>query len=129
MSIRFSYLPPSMIFHSGCHFIKMDIYNILKKGDGTRQVDELELFPYPFKDDVYRYSNNSIPLDDPMSIEITSKYKEEMVLKRNLLKDYPERCFQSRPYTLQDQWEIAELITEHLIDHYPDMFVLNKRGN
>ncbi|MFC3884477.1 DUF3445 domain-containing protein [Bacillus songklensis] len=92
------------------------------------QVDELEQFIYPFKDNVFRYSNNSIPLDDPNSVEITPSYREEMKLKRDLLSRYPERCFQSQPHTLRGQWEIVDLIIEHLITYYPDMFALDKIG-
>jgi dimethylamine monooxygenase subunit A len=93
-----------------------------------RQVDELEQFPYPFKDNVFRYSNNSIPLDDPNSVEITPSYREEMKLKRDLLSRYPERCFQAQPHTLRGQWEIVDLIIEHLLTYYPDMFALDKIG-
>ncbi|MDQ0246860.1 hypothetical protein J2S09_004480 [Bacillus fengqiuensis] len=93
-----------------------------------RLVDELEQFPYPFKDDVYRYSNNSVPLDDLGCVEITSKYEKEMGRKRSLLKKYPERCFQSRPHTRQGQWEIVELVMAHLTVYYPDRFALNKNG-
>jgi dimethylamine monooxygenase subunit A len=90
--------------------------------------DEIEKFPYPFKSDVYRYSNNSIPLAQPCSIEITSSYKEEMQLKRSLLTNHPERVYQSLPHTMEGQWEVLALITEQLASNYPDQFELQKLG-
>jgi dimethylamine monooxygenase subunit A len=96
------------------------------KGDNMQQNKELEAFPYPFKVDVYRYSNNSIPLKHPNSIEITSSYLEEMKLKRELITQYPERCYQSLPHTLKGQWEIVELVINHLLNVYPDWFELEK---
>ncbi|MGG3468645.1 DUF3445 domain-containing protein [Neobacillus pocheonensis] len=93
-----------------------------------QKADELETFPYPFKGEVYRYSNNSIPMDYPMSIEITPGYITEINLKRGLLKKHPERCYQSLPHTLQGQWEILEIIMEHLTTYYPNNFHLDKKN-
>lgn len=90
--------------------------------------EELDSFPYPFKDDVYRYSNNSVPMEHPISIEITPNYQEEIELKRELLSTHPERCFQSLPHTVKGQWEILELVMEHLGIYYPDKFRLDKNG-
>lgn len=94
-----------------------------------KYIDELDSFPYPFKEDVYRYSNNSIPLEHQCSIEITSKYLEEIRLKRELLENHPSRCFQSLPHTMEAQWEIVELIIEHLTAFYPNQFSLDKSGD
>jgi dimethylamine monooxygenase subunit A len=91
--------------------------------------DNLENFPYPFKGSTYRYSNNSIPMNTPLSIEVTPDYKEEMKLKRNLLTHHPERCYQSLPHTFTGQWEIVELVMEHLIDQYPEKFSLDIKGS
>jgi dimethylamine monooxygenase subunit A len=107
--------------------IKMKIYNFqIKRGD---RMNNLEHFPYPFKDKIYRYSNNSIPLNIPSSVEITPHYIEEIRLKRELLNKHPERCFQSLPHTLKAQWEILQLVIEHLVTHYPNQFLLNKDGS
>jgi dimethylamine monooxygenase subunit A len=89
-------------------------------------IDNLDQFPFPFKGNMYRYSNNSIPLDVPKSVEITSNYKEEIKLKRKLLRDHPQRCFQSLPHTLKAQWEILDLVMNHLVNYYPDKFTLTK---
>lgn len=89
---------------------------------------ELESFPYPFKEEVYRYSNNSTPLDLSNSVDITPHYKEEIKLKRQLLQHHPERCYQSLPHTLNGQWEILELVMEHLATYYHDQFNLDKNG-
>lgn len=83
-------------------------------------------FPYPFKEDVYRYSNNSLPLEQPVCIELTSNYLEEIQLKRELLTQYPKRCYQSLPYTMKGQWEIVELILDHMQKTYPDWFIVKK---
>ncbi|MDN3018265.1 DUF3445 domain-containing protein [Paenibacillus sp. BSR1-1] len=94
-----------------------------------QQTDDLETFPYPFKGEVYRYSNNSAPLDFPSSIEITPSYINEMNLKRGLLNQHPERCYQSLSHTLRGQWEILEMIMGHLTSHYPDQFSLDKQND
>lgn len=93
------------------------------------QASELESFPYPFKEDVYRYSNNSTPLELSNCIDITPHYIEEIKLKRQLLQEYPERCYQSLPHTMNGQWDILELVMEHLATNYPASFTLNKNGN
>jgi dimethylamine monooxygenase subunit A len=90
------------------------------------QKNSLDSFPYPFTGDTYRYSNNSHPLKIPNSIEITKTYSEEIKLKRHLLKQYPERCFQSLVHSKKAQWEILELLIDHLVTHYPNNFALNK---
>ncbi|WP_163100807.1 heme-dependent oxidative N-demethylase family protein [Peribacillus alkalitolerans] len=93
------------------------------------RMDELQLFPYPFKEDVYRYSNNSILLDEPKSIDITPTYVEEIKIKRDLLKQYPERCYQSQSHTIKGQWEIVELLIDHLTVYYPNKFSIDKNAN
>ncbi|PGS50630.1 DUF3445 domain-containing protein [Bacillus sp. AFS041924] len=90
------------------------------------QINELESFPYPFKDDTYRYSNNSILLDPPISIEVTNHYKNEINLKRRLLQNSPSHCYQALPTSVQGQWEIVELVIDHLVNHYPHYFELHK---
>jgi dimethylamine monooxygenase subunit A len=90
---------------------------------------DLEHFPYPFKGSAYRYSNNSIPMGTPICIEITPSYKEEMELKRNLLTRHTERCYQSLPHSMTGQWEIVELVIEHLATHYPNQFSIKKKGS
>jgi hypothetical protein len=60
------------------------------KDDIMLQGNEIEAFPYPVKEDVYRYSNNSFPLEQPNCIEITKSYPAEVNLKRDLITQYPE---------------------------------------
>ncbi len=91
--------------------------------------EDLRSFPYPFKDnDVYRYSNNAVPLDPPQAIELTGKYMDEISLKRELLENHPERCYQSSPHTLEAQWEIIDLVIHQLVFYYPETFKLEKEG-
>ncbi|MBM7693626.1 hypothetical protein JOC77_003070 [Peribacillus deserti] len=92
------------------------------------KLNELDLFPYPFHDDVYRYSNNSVLMDKPSSVEITPNYLEEINLKRKLLGSSPARCFQSLPYAKKAQWEVLEIVAQQLADSYPDKFSLDKKG-
>lgn len=92
------------------------------------QGNKLEAFPFPFKEDVYRYSNNSIPLEQPNCIEITSSYLNEIQLKRELIRQYPDRCYQSLPHTMKGQWEIVELVIEHLQNVYPNWFQIEKEN-
>jgi dimethylamine monooxygenase subunit A len=89
-------------------------------------INSLDHFPYPFKGNTYRYSNNSIPLDVQKSVDITTNYLEEIKLKRQLLSNHPKRCFQSLPHTLKAQWEILALVMDHLINYYPEKFTLTK---
>jgi dimethylamine monooxygenase subunit A len=109
-------------------FYKIKIFR-KKKVSFLTLLNNHDHFPYPFKGSMYRYSNNSIPLDVAKSVEITSDYKEEMKLKRQLLTDHPERCFQSLPFTLQAQWEIVDLVIGHLVKYYPEKFTISKTNS
>lgn len=89
----------------------------------------LGTFPFPFTRDTFRYSNNTIPLDPPVCTEITEFYKEEIVLKRNLLAEHPERCFRALPHTLEAQWEAVDLLLQELNDVYPQHFEVEGDDN
>lgn len=89
---------------------------------------DLAHFPYPFKGSTYRYSNNSIPMKHSFCIEVTPSYKKEMLLKRRLLSDHPERCYQSLPHSITGQWEIVELVIDHLVSQYPQDFSVEKEN-
>lgn len=92
--------------------------------------EDVSSFPYPFGDsDVYRYSNNATQLNPPNSIELTDDYLKEINLKRELLSQHSERCYHSLPHTLNAQWEVVDLILDHLVTFYPDKFTLQKRDN
>ena len=56
-------------------------------------------FPFPFHADQYRYSNNSKELDPPSIVTITKEYKDEILLKRELLKNNHDHCYQAFPVT------------------------------
>ncbi len=89
----------------------------------------LATFPFPFKEDTYRYSNNSVLLDPPYAVDLTSEYEEEITLKRKLLLDHPTRCFQALPHTNEAQWEIVSLILHNLAEMSPDDFQLHINGD
>ncbi|GED66867.1 hypothetical protein BRE01_05690 [Brevibacillus reuszeri] len=89
--------------------------------------DDLRSFPFPFGDSqAYKYSNNAVPLRPPNPIEVTDKYLDEIRLKRELLTNHPERCYQSSPHTMDAQWEVVDLILHHLVYFYPELFELEK---
>jgi dimethylamine monooxygenase subunit A len=100
----------------------------VEEGDTMSNMDSIDTFPFPFKENFYRYSNNSIPLEVARCIEVTENYQSEITLKRNLLKQYPERCFQSLSHSEKAQWEVLEVVTGHLTTHYPEQFSLQKIG-
>lgn len=89
----------------------------------------MDFFPFPLNDDVYRFSNNSIPLNPPQAIEMTASYVEEVELKRTLLRQHSNRCYQASPHTYTAQWEILDLIAQQLASAYPDQFRLEKAGD
>ena len=90
--------------------------------------DDLRSFPFPFGDSqVYKYSNNATPLRPQNAIELTDKYVDEIRLKRELLTNHPERCYQSSSQTIDAQWEIVDLILHNLVGFYPEQFKLEKR--
>ncbi|WML48618.1 DUF3445 domain-containing protein [Neobacillus sp. PS3-34] len=99
-----------------------------EKGESMKSNRDLLSFPYPFSDsNVYRYSNNAIPLNPPNAIELTDHYLDEINLKKELLTNHPERCYQSTPHTMDAQWEIVDLIIHNLVFYYPDKFELEKK--
>ncbi|MBT2692222.1 DUF3445 domain-containing protein [Bacillus sp. ISL-55] len=88
-------------------------------------IEKIRSFPYPFGEyNAYRYSNNAIPLNPPIGIEVTDSYIEEMDLKRELLKKHHERCYHSESHTMNAQWEALDLILNQLVECYPDQFEL-----
>ncbi|MED4015804.1 DUF3445 domain-containing protein [Sutcliffiella cohnii] len=93
-----------------------------------KSLDHLAHFPYPFKDDTYRYSNNSVLLNQPCSVDITNTYEKEVFLKRELLTEHHERCFQSLPHTMRAQWEVVDLVIDHLVTYFPTKFSIDKAG-
>jgi len=106
----------------------MNIYNILKVVSMLDIYKDHNNFPYPFKGDTFRYSNNSVLLDPPSSIELTCHYEREVEMKRKLLKDYPERCYHSLPHTMDAQWEALALVADNLATYFPEKFTLKKKG-
>lgn len=89
----------------------------------------LERFPFPLKSDTYRYHNNSTSLNPPILIDITPEYFEEVQLKRELLENKREHTYQSLPYTLNAQWEIAEMLFYEMTIAYPHYFSLEIVGD
>lgn len=90
---------------------------------------ELKNFPYPFKGDTYRYSNNSTLLTPPKCIDISGGYLKEVNLKRSLLTEHHARCYQSYPYTNKAQWEVLELVMTHLATYFPENFSFKSEGD
>ena len=66
----------------------------------------IDCFPFPFKGDTFRYSNNATPLNPPGVLDITSEYFKEIELKRALRDSKKEQTFQSFTHSIEAQWEI-----------------------
>ena len=89
----------------------------------------LNQFPFPFAEDTFRYTNNSVPLEPPVCMNVTADYSEEIELKRRLLANHPERCYRSLPHTLEAQREVADLLTHQLGTEYARFFTTKKTDN
>ncbi len=50
----------------------------------------------------------------------------EIKLKRSLLLNSPSHCYQALPTSFEGQWEIVELVLDHLIRYYPDYFEVHR---
>jgi dimethylamine monooxygenase subunit A len=86
----------------------------------------LDRFPFPFKTDSYRYSNNSETLDPPFLLDITPEYVHEIEEKRRILNTKNEQSYQSFLHTLDAQWEILEMIIDEMTSLYPTYFSIKK---
>ncbi|MBO8170901.1 MAG: DUF3445 domain-containing protein [Bacillaceae bacterium] len=86
-------------------------------------------FPFPFEENEYRYKNNSVLLDPPRSITVDDRYEEELDLKRRLLVNHHDRCYQSLSHSLEAQWEVLRLIFYELAQYNPEDFQLKRHGN
>src|SRR3954447_9521473 len=82
----------------------------------------LERFPFPFKGDSYRYSNNAEALSPSFLLDITPEYFEEINLKRQILDTKKDQAYQSFSHSLHAQWEILEMIMNQLTTLYPINF-------
>jgi dimethylamine monooxygenase subunit A len=89
----------------------------------------IERFPFPFKGNSYRYSNNAAPLQSGNLLDITPEYFEEIELKRHLLETAKERTYQSFPHSIEAQWEILEMIMHEMVSVHPNYFSLSKNEN
>lgn len=89
----------------------------------------IDRFPFPFKTDSYRYSNNSETLESPFLIDITPEYVEEITKKRWILNNKKEQAYQSLSHTLDAQWEILEMIIHEMTSLYPNYFSVKKNDH
>lgn len=85
-------------------------------------------FPFPFKSDSYRYSNNSEALDPPFLLDITPEYVHEIEKKRTILNTTKVQSYQSFSHTLAAQWEILEMVIDEMTSLYPHYFSITKNG-
>jgi dimethylamine monooxygenase subunit A len=89
----------------------------------------IERFPFPFKGDSYRYSNNSVALDPPFVLTITPEYFDEIEKKRSILNKTKNQAYQSFSHSIDAQWEILEMIMNEMTSLYPHYFHLDKNGD
>lgn len=85
-------------------------------------------FPFPFKGESYRYSNDSVELEPPVVLDITPEYAEEIDLKRSVLRTRHEHAYQSLPDSLEGQWEILEFLVREMVTRHPRSFLLEEEG-
>lgn len=88
----------------------------------------LDLFPFPWTEDNYRYSNDLKLLENPYCVEITPEYEIQVKQKRKLLEEQHEVRYQSFPHTLEMQWEVLEMLVEQAVERYPQYFRVEKDG-
>ncbi|MDM5334951.1 DUF3445 domain-containing protein [Ureibacillus composti] len=99
----------------------------------TQELDfkttDLNTFPFPFRSDNYRYSNDLRRLEDTNLVTITPEYELQVRAKRRLLDEQPEVRYQSFPHTMEMQWEFLEMVFEMAVEKYPEHFELIKNGD
>ncbi|WP_242447685.1 heme-dependent oxidative N-demethylase family protein [Priestia endophytica] len=100
---------------------------MLKTHIDTRPL--IERFPFPFKSDSYRYSNNAESLIPSFALNITSEYLHEISEKRRILNNRKEQAFQSFSHSIDAQWEILELIVNEMTERFPSYFSIKKLDN
>lgn len=86
-------------------------------------------FPFPFKGESYRYSNDSVELEPRVVLDITPEYGEEIELKRSVLRDRHEHAYQSLPESIDGQWEIVEFIIREMATRHPRSFLVEQAGD
>lgn len=89
----------------------------------------MEYFPFPFKGNSFRYSNDSVKLENPIILHITPDYYEEIKKKRDILARRHAQAYQSLPHSLVGQWEILELIMNEMAAIHSSYFQLEKKGD
>lgn len=62
-------------------------------------------------------------------VDVDDHYQTEIGIKRQLLTEYPNYYFQARPGHEMAQWDVLELVSNHLSRFWPDSFLLHKKGN
>jgi len=62
-------------------------------------------------------------------IEVDKHYRSEIVLKRQLLNEWPQYYFQAFPDSEMAQWDVVALVLDTLSRHYPNYFSLQQVGN
>lgn len=101
---------------------------ILENQNKIPNIPIIDRFPFPFKENSYRYANNAEVLDPPFLSNITPQYVEEIKHKRKLLESRKEQCYQSLSHSLEAQWEILEMIINEVTLLYPNYFSVKKNG-
>lgn len=86
-------------------------------------------FPFPFKSDSYRYSNNSVSLEQGRIVTITPEYYAEIGKKRHLLASEHRRSYQSFSHSMKAQWEFLEMVIDDLCENYPVYFTVERDGD
>ena len=62
-------------------------------------------------------------------VDVDTHYRAEIMVKRALLSELPNYYFQAQPGHETAQWDVLELVLNHLSRFWPDSFSLHKTGD
>lgn len=103
----------------------------------TAIASSLARFPFPFRDDVYRYSTNVEPALVPQPteagvwgdriIEIDAHYHDELEERARILATDPTRLA-SAPHMRAAEWDALLYCLDRLAREYPDAMSLERTG-
>lgn len=76
----------------------------------------------PFSKGIFRHELGLQTLDLSQWLEVDENWQEQTTLKTRLLTEERDKVFQALPGALDASHEVAEMISTHLKQHFPDKF-------
>ena len=62
-------------------------------------------------------------------VDVDAQYRTDVLLKRQQLTELPDYYAQAQPGHETAQWEVVELVLQHLASFWPDSFSLGQSGD